>query len=139
MQELIDYIINHTERTQSLDANTVKGCENAIIFTLDSVKTKEITNKPISDVHFFKVAIKGDPIKEKFIELINEHYPNLESLRAGPSYTVTGAELGSQEIGLLFMGLGELLKVWKIITPATLGLPAEFAGRGYVMCSGYSG
>lgn len=139
MQELINYIKNHTERTQSLDANTIKESENVTVVTLDSVKTKEITNKPVCDVHFFKVATKNDPDKEKFIELINKHYPSLKRLARGPNFMEIGAELGSQEIGLLFLALGELLDVWNVIIPATLGLPADLAGSGLVMCSGYSG
>lgn len=137
MKELVDYIKNHTERTQSLDANTVKQGENVTVITVDSVKTQDIPDKPSSDVHFFKVATQNDPQKEELKKLIDKYYPTIDRLVEGPSYIEIGAEIGSQEIGLLFMGLGELLGLWKVITPAKMGLPSDLAGQGFVMCSGY--
>ena len=137
MQELINYIKNHTERTKSIDANTVKEGKSAVVYTLDSVTTEKITNKPVSDVHFFKVATINSPSKNEFTDLIIKHYPNLKRLESGPSYIEIGAELGSQEIALLFLALGELLGIWSVIIPAKLGLPPEMAGQGFIMCSGY--
>lgn len=43
----------------------------------------------------------------------------------GPNYTMLGAWLGDQGLALAFMGLGNYLELWNIITPADVGVADE--------------
>lgn len=58
----------------------------------------------------------------------------------GPSYTQLGVWLGDQGIALAFMGLGEVLGLWKVITPLDTGITDKalferMLGMGFVHIS----
>jgi len=84
--------------------------------------------------------------KEEFVQAIRDaedgFYQKLtiEELKRGPSYIAIGAWIGDQTLALEFMGLGAILGLWKIVTPAVLGIEGEAAkqmmGMGFVMTSG---
>jgi hypothetical protein len=128
MNELIAYISLHTARGE---CQCGKCC--------DKGPDREAP-KHSADVHFFWVSAKNDPTKEELLALLKEHYPNYDRLQKGPSYIEIGAGLGDQGLALLLMGLGELVGLWKVMTPKCLGATKEqaeqLAGMGHIMISG---
>lgn len=98
------------------------------------------------DCHFIWVGgVEGnDPehlrdLFEKALEHKQGEFGEIdyERARGGPSYIEWGGWLGSQDIALQMLGLGELLGWWEVIIPERLGFPADvadiMAGRGMVM------
>lgn len=95
------------------------------------------------DCHFVTVAVnkeKAEAERANFIEQLDQ-WPQPEALKGGPSYMAIGGELGDQGAALEFFALGEVLGLWKTITPLTFGMTGaqadQAAGAGYVMCTGY--
>ncbi len=95
------------------------------------------------DVHFVMIGVdkaKAETHRDNLIEILRE-YPFLERLAAGPSYIEVGAEIGDQGAAFQLFALGQVLGLWQVITPETLGFSGEqaqqMAGRGYIMISGY--
>ena len=129
MQPLIDYIVNHTQRGEC-------QCGSCC----DKLPNREAPTHS-ADVCFFWVSTKEDPTKEALLALLEKYYPEMDRLRMGPSYIEIGAALGSQQVALLLLGLGELVGLWEVISPKTFGITdpqkaQELAGWGFVMCSG---
>ena len=93
-------------------------------------------------VGFFKVAATENPTAEEFKQLATQAHG--EFLDCNPfdgkehSYMELGAWIGDQGLALMFMGLGTLLGVFKILTPAILGLKEDdplfqqMAGQGFI-------
>jgi hypothetical protein len=95
------------------------------------------------DVHFFVVAVdkaKAEQYRPSLIEWLT-NYPEPERLAGGPSYIEIGARVGSQEAALRLFALGDVLGLWKLITPERLGITGPeadaLAGNGLVMISGW--
>jgi hypothetical protein len=89
------------------------------------------------DVHFFKVSARDNPTKEDFEALVKAEFPHwLDGTEH--NYIQCGAEIGDQGIALATFGLGELLGVWKLLSPETVMcfLPKEardaLAGVGMI-------
>lgn len=96
------------------------------------------------DLHFIVVGVdkaKAEEIKPELIAILND-YPSPERLAGGPSYIEVGAELGDQGTALQLFAVGQVLGLWSVITPATLGMDGpiadQMAGSGFVMMSGYA-
>ena len=128
MERLITFVTDHTIRGEC-------QCGRCIDKGKDCPAPEHSVN-----VHFFWVSAKGEPTKDEFLRLIKEFYPDLDRLRGGPSYIELGGALGSQDTALRFIGLGELVGLWKAITPATFGADetqaSQLAGMGMVMAGG---
>jgi len=128
MQPLIDYIESKTERGEC-------QCGKCI----DKMPDREAPKHSV-DVHFYWVSAKGAPTKDELLALLVAHYPKMERLKGGPSYIEIGGELGSQELALRLIGLGELVGLWKAITPKVLRMEGpladQMAGSGFVMAGG---
>lgn len=130
MNNLVEYVRQHTERGEC-------QCGRCI----DKGPDREPTGHSV-DVHFFWVQAKNDPKKEDFLRLLEAGYPDMGRLRGGPSFIEIGAAIGDQGDALKLIGLGELVGMWKVITPKVLGVMAEadanmLAGRGFVMAGGF--
>jgi hypothetical protein len=96
------------------------------------------------DCHFIKVGVlkqKAEEVKAELIEILNQ-YPYLERLKNGISYIELGAVLGSQDRAFELLALGEVTHLWRVVTPATMGVTGEtadnMAGMGFILESGYS-
>lgn len=78
--------------------------------------------------------------RAELVKLLNT-YPQPERLAGGPSYIEVGAVIGDQGAALRLIALGHVLRLWNVITPATLGMGGEqareAAGAGWVMTDGY--
>lgn len=62
-------------------------------------------------------------------------------LAQGPSYIWFGGEIGDQGLAFQLMALGQVLGLWKVMTPAVLGFTGdvarELAGSGFVVIDGF--
>lgn len=130
MRNLIDYIIAHTQRGEC-------QCGNCV----DKGPARPAPDHSVN-VHFFWVSRRGDPTKGALRTLLETEYPDLERLKAGPSYIELGGVLGDQGLALQLIGLGGLVGLWSVITPETTlrlsGAEAdELAGAGFVMAGGF--
>lgn len=95
------------------------------------------------DCHFVVIGVHkaaAGAHKEELISILKE-YPKPDRLAGGPSYIEMGGEIGDQGAAFQLFAVGEVLGLWKVITPKTLGItgPAadEVAGGGLVMISGF--
>lgn len=83
---------------------------------------------------------KAEARKAELIEILKT-YPRIDRLAGGPSYIEVGAELGDQGAAFMLFALGEVLGLWNVITPKTLGIEGpearQMAGLGFVMMSGW--
>lgn len=95
------------------------------------------------DVYFFNVALRpgSHATAEEFRRLIEEH--DGSHVQCNPldgrdhSFIELGAWIGDQGAALMFIGLGELLGLWRAVTPNMVpGLSKErrdaLAGGGWV-------
>lgn len=79
--------------------------------------------------------------KAELVALLKE-YP-VGELERGPSYITVGGHIGSQDAALCLFALGEVLNVWRLMTPARLGatpgsdLEKQAIGAGFVMIDGF--
>ena len=94
------------------------------------------------DVHFMQIGVnktKAEKIRDEFNEILDT-YPDPERLKGGPSYIEVGAVIGDQGAAFKMFALGEVLGLWQVITPASLGMTGamadQMAGGGMVMTSG---
>jgi len=95
------------------------------------------------DCHFIFVGvdkIKSDQYKNEIIGILKT-YPQPERLAAGISYIEIGGVLGSQDMAMSLMALGEVLGLWKVISPAFFNMTGpdadRVAGCGFVMTTGF--
>ncbi len=128
MDALAEYIVSRTSRGE---------CQCGKCFDKGPDRPTPVHSV---NVHFFWVSAKGDPTQDELRQLLVAHYPDLERLSGGPSYIEMGGALGSQELALRLIGLGELVGLWQVITPERMHMtgPAadKMAGGGFVMASG---
>ena len=128
MKKLIQYIADHTDRGE---------CQCGLCF--DKGPDREAPAHSVN-VHFFWVSARNNPTKEELKALLLAQYPNPDRLKDGPSYIEIGGVLGDQGLALLLIGLGQLVGLWKAITPEVLGMSGpmaqQMAGSGFVMMSG---
>lgn len=95
------------------------------------------------DCEFLVIGVDRARAEQHRSELLSilRAYPQPERLAGGPSYIEVGAAIGDQGAAFQLFALGEVLGLWKVITPATLGFTGpearDMAGRGLVMISGF--
>ena len=77
-----------------------------------------------ADMCFFKVALRNGPSAMTLEKLIRDRGPGEPAVNIFDhiehSYIELGAWLGSQELALRLMGMGDLLGLWKLLTPKTV-------------------
>jgi len=95
------------------------------------------------DCQFIVVGVdktKAEKSRDELIAILKT-YPDPDRLAGGPSYIEVGAEIGDQGAALQLFALGQVLGLWRIITPKTLGIigvqAEQMAGMGFVMISGF--
>lgn len=130
MQELRDFVMKHAVRGTC----TCGRC----------LDTPEEGSQPIGhtvDMVFFKVAAEGAPDPEELRRLVTENqvgeFCTLDLFDdAEKSYIQVGGWIGEQSLGMMLMGLGHILGLWRVLTPRMLGLPEnlvqQMAGAGMV-------
>lgn len=109
---LIEYVARHTDR----DACKCGRC-------IEPGDDKGL-GQHTADLVFFKVSIKGSPSAEELRKLCREHegFFGQVDLFDGVehSYSEIGGWIGDQGLGLMLMGLGSLLGLWKLMTPRSM-------------------
>lgn len=112
MSELIDYIQKHIVRGACTCGRCIDAPENP---------EEKQPNGHTANVHFFKVALQGEPDAEKLKELIKSHGGvfNKVDLFDGKehNYMELGGWIGDQGLALTLMGMGEILNLWELLTP----------------------
>lgn len=110
MNELISYIKNHAERGEC----TCGKC-------YDSVDNPKQPLGHTANLIFFKVKAVNAPDKDELLQLIKSHPGEFNSVDLFDgkehSYLEIGGWIGDQGLALTLMGLGELVGLWKLITP----------------------
>lgn len=128
---------------------TIERGRALIDHSIDLRNYPEGEGPPLIDVHFFKVRFLPYADKDAFLDYLRDMVKpghgvhndvTAARLREGPSYIELGGWLGDQHLALYLMALGQHHGVWKVITPATIGLTglpaADLAGRGFVTLDG---
>jgi hypothetical protein len=97
------------------------------------------------DMEFMVIGV--DPVKAEehragLIEWLDNLGPDeATAFAGGPSYITAGAIIGDQGAAFQLYALGQVLGLWKVITPATFGFTGqearEMAGNGLIMMTGY--
>lgn len=119
-EPLVDFVVTHTQRGEC-------NCGRCI----DRADAPDPVGHTV-DTGFFKVALVGEPSRDEFVRLVQEHrgeYAQFDMLDFGMhSYVDVGAWIGDQGLGMQCMALGHLLKVWQIVSSPGHGcikLPLE--------------
>lgn len=126
--DLIDYVVKHTERGPCQCGKCFDAVKNP-----GSKQPKGHT----ADLVFFKVRKVNNPDKGEFKKLVEEGFPHWLDGKEH-TYLETGGDCGDQGLALMAMGLGELLGIWRLLTPNSMvpfldeKMRMEMAGVGYV-------
>lgn len=127
-QELGSYVVKHSKRGQCRCGRCIDGGQ-------------EQPSGHTSDVYFFEVAANDYiPDGTELTRLIKEHEGAFNEINLFDGkehgYIELGGWVGDQGVALQLMGLGEILGLWKLMTPKMLPLPKELqdklAGMGMV-------
>lgn len=131
MKTLSEYVRNHTARGACQCGQCIDGVSNP---------QEHQPTGHTSDLFFFKVAKHGEPDAKTLRELITKHHG--EWGECNPldgkehNYMELGGWIGDQGLAMQFMGLGELLGLWRVMTPNALPIPDELkqqmAGMGMI-------
>lgn len=141
LTELAEFIRLATIEYRKGDEVEVKG---------DAVHVYAMPETPergkLIDVHFINVGfteLAADQARFKRLLLAALNGPGeyqditVERMAGGPSYIEIGAWIGSQDLALRLLALGELCELWQVLTPAKLGITGpeadQLAGGGFVM------
>jgi hypothetical protein len=124
---LADYVLAHTKRG---------ACTCGKCFDAPYNPEEKQPNGHTVNLTFFKVVAVGGS-KDEFLSLVQQEYPKwLDGKEHG--YLEIGGDMGDQGIALMTIGLGDLLGVWKALTPDTItpflpeDLKLNMAGQGLV-------
>lgn len=94
------------------------------------------------DCHFIVIGVDKEKALKHRKELVEilQQYPG--HLKYGPSFIEVGGVIGDQGDALRLFALGEVLRLWELITPAYVGVDGkaadQLAGSGFIMISGYN-
>ena len=150
MQELISYI----------EAATEVFRHGAIVKPMPSVGPVSVVSieayperpegREFVDVHFFSVGfteVAPTWTHRRLYNYLVDHpigeFSNmtLDMWQGGPSYITTGGWIGSQELALRLIALGQVHGIWHAVTPERLGFEGadadRMAGNGLVMSAGF--
>ena len=146
-----DVIINGEPATQEQkellwnNPNEFGNVTGGVVEIFDMLSTEVAPkNLVLVDLVFISVGVNKEKAEAKKNDLIEwlKNYPEPERLAEGPSYIELGATIGDQQTALCLIALGDVLGLWKAITPMTLGIVGdqakELAGKGLIMLSGFS-
>lgn len=126
MQELIEYLLKHSERgacTCGKCLEVVVSGDKAVGFQQPDPTRQTIGHT--ADLMFFKVAAKGEPKAEELKRLIQANVQGeygecnlFDGKEHG--YMELGGWIGDQGLAMQLMGLGAILGLWQLLTPRIL-------------------
>jgi len=89
------------------------------------------------DVHFLMIGVdleKAQELKPDFVAWLKENIPNW--IEGEISYIQMGGIVEDQQYALCIFAIGEALGMWRVLTPARMGIPEPLrdmmAGNGFV-------
>ena len=90
------------------------------------------------DMHFFVVGVAKDEAekyRQEIADWMRSNY-TAEELQGEIPYTALGGAIGDQGLAMRLMALGQVLGLWKVLTPEVMGIPepmaSEMAGMGFI-------
>jgi hypothetical protein len=120
MLELREYIIKHVAR----GACTCGSCADAQKHPEECQPTGHT-----SDVEFFQVKLEDSPDPKTLRDLIKSHkgvFCEADLFDGNEhGYIEIGGWIGDQTLALMLMGAGELLELWQLHTPTSMGMPED--------------
>lgn len=127
-----------------IDHETASGLQVREIYLMPHVSDATADDIEMVDCHFLVIGVDKRRIEQHRAELIEilATYPEPERLAEGPSFIEVGAVIGDQGAAFQLFALGEVLGLWKVVTPARLGITDKakadhMAGGGLVLMTGY--
>lgn len=110
-----------------VQANAIRGaCTCGMCIDAPEDPDKHQPGGHTIDMAFFKVARTEDADAKTFQALVETEFPHwLDGNEYG--YQQVGAEMGDQGIAIMTIALGDLLGVWRAITPERIGAPPDLA------------
>lgn len=128
---LLDYLRRHAQRGPCMCG---KCCDNIPGPSLEGHTV---------DMIFFRVSAVNDPKADEMKALIAAHQSDYEPVNPldgeEHGYVELGAWLGDQGYAMMFMALGQILGLWKILSPYTMlgkdipeSMAMQLAGAGYI-------
>ena len=149
MLELINYIEAATEVFRKGEVVKVAEVGDLDVVTVDAFPEKP-TDREVFDMHFFSVGFTQAATTwthRRFYDyLVNNPIGEFTNLtksdwEGGPSYITIGGWIGSQELALRLLALGQAHEIWRVITPERLGFTGadadRAAGNGLVLSAGF--
>ena len=142
LYQILDETTTQLRKGDPVERHTENGIEVIEIFNMPH--EGELKSHVVKvDMVFLSIGVDEELAqrrKEELIEILRS-YPEPERLAAGPSYIEVGGVIGDQGRAFQLFALGQVLGLWSIITPATLGASGkdahDLARRGFIMISGY--
>jgi hypothetical protein len=122
MSALSDYVFLHVKRG---------ACQCGKCFDAPDKPAEHQPTGHTADLVFFKVCAVAEPQAEELRRLIQAHhgeYGPVDPLDGKEhNYMELGGYIGDQGVALMLMGLGTLLGLWKLLSPAMLGIDGQEA------------
>ena len=117
---LLEYMAEHTQRGACM-------CGECTDARKDADKHQPLGHT--SNVEFFKVTLVDEPDADTLKHLIKVHKGEFLDVDvfdgAEHNFLDIGAWIGDQSAGLCLMGMGELLGLWALLTPTSMGMPED--------------
>lgn len=146
--EIIRETTTQFRKGEAVTQSTRSGITTIDVYMMDHV-SKAPAGLEMVDTWFFMTGVdkaKAESHREELIKLLEDW--DGQPLEQGLSYISFGYSLGSQDLALMFMALGQVLGFWRIATPAIF-MPEnptenditkanDLAGSGFVMATGYT-
>ena len=142
LHEILTETTHCYRKGEAVETRRVGPLEVTEIFDMPAL-AEAAPEHVIIDVALMAVGADKAAAEARKGELIDilKSLPDRERLAAGPSYIETGVWIDSQDAALRLYALGEVLGLWKVITPATLGVSGpealQLARNGFVMITGF--
>lgn len=142
LYEILDETTMEFRKGEEVVQRETSGVKVTEVFAMPHL-SEAVSELEQVDVHFIMVGVdkkKAEEQKEKLLRVLKT-YPQQDRLAGGPSYIEVGGVVDSQSAALRLFALGEVLGLWRDITPEKLGVTGpeadELAGRGFVMMTGF--
>lgn len=111
MNNLIDFIQNHAERG---------ACQCGKCIDAPAEPDKYQPTGHTADLVFFKVRTKDEPSADDLRSLIRDQDGGWLFDGNEHGFVEIGGWIGDQSAALMLMGLGEILGLWRLLTPISI-------------------
>lgn len=149
LNEIISLTTTPFRKGKEVNQRVVEGMRVIEVYAMPMLQSELVDALEPVDCHYFVVAVDKELAQKHRDEVVAilQDWPKtfndqpLTPLEEGPSYILAGAVLGDQGQALQLFALGQVLGLWKVITPETFGVTGEeaddLAGSGFVLTDGF--